>query len=47
MLNRILLNKKTNKAYFIEIFNTFFNTIKTLKLNKSIYNNNEFFRNYK
>lgn len=47
MLNRILLNKKINKTYFIKVFITFFNIIKTLKLNKNIYNNDESFRNYK
>lgn len=47
MLNRILLNKKINKTYFIKVFNMFFNIIKALKLNKNIYNNDEFFRNYK
>lgn len=42
MLNYILLNKKINKIYFTEVFNTFFNIIKALKLNKNIYNNDEF-----
>lgn len=44
MLNYILLNKKINKVYFIKIFNISFNIIKALKLNKNIYNNNEFFK---